>query len=80
MRVALKCKRCGGRVFEEDPYFENGERWQELQCILCSRSFYLTMKDWNRQKDKMKDIVRGRKALRKIEEGAVLSAPEWGLG
>jgi len=75
MSVMLNCKVCHGRVFEEDRYYENSKWWQELQCILCCRSFYLTVKEWENQQMKMKEVIRARKVLRKIEEGSVLSAP-----
>ena len=75
MSIMLKCKVCHGRVFEEEIYFENGKQWQELQCILCCRSFYLTVKEWKNQQIKMKEVIRARKVLRKVEKGSILSAP-----
>ncbi len=61
----LKCKRCGGRVIEDEIYYENGKAYQDLECLLCSEHFYLTLVEWSRQKQKMENILKVRALERK---------------
>jgi hypothetical protein len=56
----LKCKRCGGRVIEDEIYYESGKAYQDLECLLCSEHFYLTLTEWSKQKNKMEAILRDR--------------------
>lgn len=61
--VSLKCKRegCDGRVMEDEIYYENGNAYQDLYCLLCSEHYYLTLTEWNKQKAKIEKILAKRK-------------------
>jgi hypothetical protein len=62
----LKCKRdgCGGRVMEDEIYYENGKAYQDLVCLLCSEHYYLTTTEWNKQKKKIEEILLRRERER----------------
>jgi hypothetical protein len=57
----LKCKRCGGRVIEDEIYYENNKAWIDLCCLLCCEHFYLTRGEWETQKKKIVELLDKRK-------------------
>lgn len=67
----LLCKRCRGRVIEDEIYYENGKAYQDLLCLLCSEHYYLTISEWNKQKDKMVKIIMERKRLRREQSNNI---------
>ena len=53
------CKRCGGRVFEDDPYWDgNGRKTAVLQCLLCSRETFCPWKEYKHLVDQIESIIK----------------------
>ena len=62
------CKRCGGRVFEEEIYWElespsgtNKIKKVELVCTLCAKSSICTYKEYNHLLKEIERVVREKR-------------------
>lgn len=64
----LKCKYCGGFVYEEEIFYEvdedNSDRMtkiMQIDCMHCSRKRYIKYKDWLAFKEGLSKAIRIRK-------------------
>lgn len=55
----LKCKNCGGFVYEEETYVDdNKNRIIQLGCYQCSHKAYIEQKKWQEFKKKLSKAAR----------------------
>lgn len=56
--AGFTCKRCGGRVFEDDPYIDgNGRKQAVLQCLLCAKESFCPWKEYMSLVDKIEQAI-----------------------
>jgi hypothetical protein len=54
----LKCKRCGGFIYEEEDFYdENDTRIMQLGCYICSHKGYIKYKKWEVFKQRLTEAV-----------------------
>lgn len=53
--IHLKCVSCGGKLFEDDVYWELNEKKIELGCYQCSKRVYINYKKY---KDFLKKLAK----------------------
>lgn len=64
----LYCKGCGGKLYEESTYVEDGQKMMEIGCYLCYRKVNVPLKKWNKfKKDLGNEITRVKAG--KVKEG-----------
>lgn len=55
----LKCKNCGGFVYEEETYYDdNYARIIQIGCYQCSHKAYVESKKWEDFKSKIEKAKR----------------------
>lgn len=43
----LYCKRCSGKIYEDEVYTENNVKKMQLGCYTCSQKLYVDWNKWN---------------------------------
>ncbi len=52
------CRRCGGRILEDEPYKDGHGQWMMvLTCLLCARESQCPMKEYKAYIKKLEKIV-----------------------
>lgn len=61
------CRKCGGRVFEDDPY-KNGEGrvMAVLTCLLCAKEHECSYSEYRHLKKEIERVLRSKGSQRKI--------------
>lgn len=55
----LKCKKCGGFLYEEEVYYdEDDNKIVQIGCYQCSHKAYIKAKDWAFFKKKINDAIK----------------------
>lgn len=68
------CRRCGGRVFEDETYIEVDPNTRkktkkvELTCLLCSRNYRCDYKDYVRLLENIEQIILSKRRAKNTEK------------
>lgn len=62
MNLAIKCPDCGKRVFEGEVFYEEGQKFIEINCFSCSFVVYKEYEEW---KKKLAQAIARRDAARR---------------
>jgi hypothetical protein len=68
------CRKCGGRVFEDDPYKDgNGVPMTVLSCLLCAKTHQVETKRYRHLLTQIENAIRKK---RSASEKQILPRPE----
>lgn len=69
----LYCKNCSGFLYEEEIFEEeDGTKYMQVGCLICSEKLYIHLKTWNKFKKDLEKAIHVAR-LNKASKQKVLS-------